>query len=544
MEGTATDLERLWIELEYQRLGALDPAERQRLAALQDPLEQQLVALGEPTGLRKGSFPSTTATGAQPRIVVVGGGVGGVCFGVRLRERGYQDFVILEKSGDVGGTWHHNNYPGVACDVASYFYSYSFRPNPNWTQMFAPGSEIKQYLNDIVDDFGLRDRVQLNAEVTSCTWRGGQWHLMLKDGRELVADILLLAAGFLHIPKLPTFPGQENFTGRIMHSTEWSADFDATGKRIGVIGTGSTSVQIVSSLSDKAENITVFQRTPQWIFPAENDHYSLRRREMLARHPILLQHLYDYYMRVYNEGFGRGAVGDKDAQQPFADACGANLASVADPELRRKLTPDYPIFCKRLVFSGGFYKALQRDNATLVTDGITQFERDGVRTADGTLHKLDMVVVATGFEAMAYFRKLNISVEGGPNVTETWKEGARSFDTIAMAGFPNLFFLGGPYSTVGNFSVMSAFEFQSTHIMNLLEMAQRAGHKAIMPLKHREDAFLARMRETEGQTAWLQGCDSWYLDEHGHVAIWTTTPEEFIAHLAREPDLADYEVVR
>lgn len=536
-------LEQAWMDLEHKRLATLDPAEKAAIAEAQGPIEEQILASASPVNAQPGPFPTTTRTGVQPRILVVGGGVGGVCFGVRLRQQGYTDFTILEKSDDVGGTWHHNTYPGVACDVASYFYSYTFRPNPRWTRMFAPGSEIKQYLNDIVDEFGLRERVRLGAEVASCTWRDGAWQVVLASGEELVADILLLAAGFLHLPKVPSFEGQENFAGKIMHSTQWPAGADAGGQRVGVVGTGSTSVQIVSTLSETAEHISVFQRTPQWVFPAENDFYSPRRQDMLARSPALVRGLYDYYMHLYNDGFGRGAVGDMEAQKPFADACNANLASIADPELRRKLTPDYPAFCKRLVFSGGFYKALQKDNASLVTDAIVRFERDGIRTADGTLHELDVVVLATGFEAMAYFRKLNISVEGGPSVTEAWKMGARSFDTVAMAGFPNLFFVGGPYSTVGNLSVMSAFEIQSAHIMKLMEKAQLGGHKAITPRKDREDAFLARMREAEGKTAWLQGCQSWYLDEHGHVAIWTSTPDEFIAYLGREPDLAEYDVV-
>lgn len=537
-----------WAEAEFARILTVDSQEAAHLAERQRELEASLIsaakALGLPAGAGRASHEwwGKERPSRRPlRIAIVGGGVGGLAMGARLRESGFEDFVILEKSGDLGGTWHHNNYPGVACDVASYFYSFTFFKNPGWSQMFAPGGEIKNYLSELADHYRLREKIRFNATVSRCHYANGVWTIETAEGERIEADVFVPATGFLHIPVLPAIEGIGSFAGRAFHSSGWRPDFDVAGKRVGVIGNGSSSVQIVSNVVDRVDHLTVFQRTAQWVFPAPNDYYSPQRQEMLSYYPELTQRLFQFFMDFYNDGFGNAAIGDVVAQKRFADACEANLASVADPDLRAKLTPDYPVMCKRLIFSSTYFDALQRPNCTLETRGIARIEPQGVRLADGTLVELDVLVFATGFDTHAYCRGLNISVEGGQTLEQAWQDGARSFESIGLAGFPNMFFVGGPYSTVGNLSTMTCAELQVDHIIRLLDEMERTGARTAMPRREAEEAFVEEMQAAVSHTVWVSGCRSWYLDAKGGVDIWTKPPATFMDRMLTGPEFSKYE---
>ena len=537
-----------WLELESARLEVADADKREQLAKAQAELEAVMIDQpGEPQSSDEpdlGGAPFNIARpGHSPKFIIVGAGVGGMALGVRLRQAGYDDFVILEKGDDIGGTWHHNKYPGIACDVVPYAYSFTFFPNPHWSEPSAPGSEIQDYLRNLADHFRLVEKIRFNSHVDSCVYRDGQWNVSLAGGETMAADILLLASGFLHIPNIPSFEGQDRFRGQILHSTQVHGDESVRDKRVAVIGNGSSAVQIVSNIPGLATDVNVFQRTAQWILPGDPEPYSERRRKMLEKHPRLLRALYEYHAAALGNSYGVAAVRESEWRQIFVDLTQAYLDTVVDPELRAKLTPDYPVLCKRLVISASFYGAIQLPNVHLITDGIAGFEEKGIRTLDGKLHEVDTIILATGFDTQAFFRRLNISVEGGPTVDDAWIDGARSSDTVALAGFPNLFFVGGPFTTIGNLPLMRAYEFQSGHIMRLIAAMQEGGFKSIMPSKAREEAFMALMRGREGATAWLRdSCSSWYIDANGHVSIWTGTPDEFTAHLLEGPDLKHYTV--
>lgn len=547
-----TDLnsERLtneWAAAEFARLTATDDQEVGRLANRQDELERELLRAAQSEGRKPDAGRATSEWWNMERpkrrplrFAIIGAGVGGLAMGARLREAGYDDFVIIEKSDGVGGTWHFNNYPGVACDVASYFYSFTFFKNPDWSQMFAPGAEIKQYLSDLADHYRLREKTSFNSTVTACRYSDGKWHVSTAEGEVFEADVLIPATGFLHIPILPDIEGLDRFAGEAFHSSKWSPQVDMSGKRVGVIGNGSSSVQIVSNIVDEVDALTVFQRTPQWVFPAPNDLYSAQRREMLSYYPELMDRLFEYFMDWYNDGFGNAVVGDADAQRRFFEACQSNINSVSDPELRTKLTPDYPVMCKRLVFSNSYFKALEKPNCDLETRAIARIEPEGVRLQDDVLIEVDMLVLATGFDTHAYCRMLNISVEGGQTLDEAWSDGARSFESIGLAGFPNMFFVSGPFSTVGNLSTMTCAELQVDHIIRLLDEMDRTGAHEVMPDRKAEDAFLDEMQQAAEKTVWLSGCNSWYLDKAGGVDIWTKTPASFMDRMVEGPDLSKY----
>ena len=536
-----------WFQAEVERLTSLDPIQAQRLAERQAELERELLARADSTvgtslEAQKRFSPHSAVKRRPLRIVIVGAGVSGLAMGARLREAGYEDFVILEKADDLGGTWHHNKYPGVACDVASYFYSFTFFKKPNWSQMFAPGNEIKNYLEALADHYSLKERIRFGQTVKGCVYRDRGWEVSTAEGECFKADVLIPATGFLHIPKLPDIEGLDSYAGAAFHSSRWDPTADLTAKRVGVIGNGSSAVQIVSSLVDQVKQLVVFQRTAQWVFPAPNDYYSEQRQEMLEHYPELTQRLFNFFMDWYNEGFGNAVVGDKAAQKRFKDACEANLASVSDPELRAKLTPDYPVMCKRLIFSHSYYGALQRPNCELVTEGIARIEPDGVRLMDGSLQALDVLVLATGFDTHAYCAPLSIRVEDGPSLADVWKDGAHSFESIGIAGFPNLLFIGGPYSTVGNLSTMTCSELQVDHIIRLLTEMDRTASKTVQPKKEAEDAFVEEMQGAVAGTVWVSGCKSWYLDGNGRVDIWTKTPAAFMERMQQGPDFSNYQL--
>lgn len=547
MVAEARRLADLWISTEMERLRSGGPEERaQELADLQAGIERQLLELPpEETGdplppMIPAAFKAHDPRRKQPAIVIVGAGVGGICMAVRLRQAGFTDITILEKAGEPGGTWHHNRYPGVACDVSSYYYCFSFHLNPGWSQMFAPGDEIRAYLQGVADTYGITPLIRFDSEVTSCTYEQDHWHIRLTGGRALDADILISAVGFLHVPHRPDIPGLDTFRGQAVHSTQWDPGLDPKGLKIGVVGTGSSAVQIVSALAGKAESVSVFQRTPQWVFPYPNEHYSERRKQVLSRYPELMGRLFEFFAAWYNGEFGTAVVGNQDAQEVFRSACVANLETIRDEELRRKLTPDYPIMCKRLVFSSTYYRDLQDPSVHLVTEPVGKVVPEGIVTADGALHELDVLVLATGFKTHAFCRPLNISVAGGPSLEESWKDGAASFESVAVSGFPNLFVLGGPYSTVGNLSTMSCTELQTAYIMRLINALEDSGADAVVPRAEAQQRFVAEMQSHARDTIWLSGCKSWYLDANGTVTIWTRTPQEFRERMLRGPDLADF----
>src|SRR5262245_5816556 len=477
------------------------------------------------------------------RVLVIGAGMSGVLSGIKLREAGLDDFVIYEKADRLGGTWRENTYPGIACDVPSHLYSYSFEPNAGWSHRFSPGAEIEAYFEDVAKRHGVTERIRFGEEVTRLAWRGGRWELATKRGRRDAADVVIAATGVLHHPNQPDIPGLDSFAGACFHSARWDHGVALDGKRVGVVGTGSTAVQIVSAIVNRVAKLSLFQRTAQWIAPQENPPYSEEEKAAFRREPSLVRQLHDEMSRVFAENFSNAVV---DATSPqmklLEDVCRANLESnVEDPVLREKLRPSYRAACKRLVISPDFYQAIQRPNAELVTEGIERVEPDGLRTRDGRLHALDVLVLATGFRADRFLRPMEVSGRDGRTLDDAWAKRPVAYLSISIPGFPNLFMLNGPNGPVGNFSLIEVAELQLAYILRLLEPLRAGRCREISPSAATTEQFDAERVEATKKTVWITGCRSWYLDDRGIPAVWPWTFDRFREEMAA-PKLAAYEL--
>jgi len=466
----------------------------------------------------------------------------GICLGIKLRQAGLESFTMYEKGDEVGGTWRDNTYPGLECDVPSRFYSYSFAPNPDWTRYYSPGAEIEDYLVRVTDRYGMRDHIRFGTEIAEACHEDGLWRLRTEDGELIEADLFICATGILHHPRYPEIEGLESFLGACFHSARWDHDVPLEGRRIGVIGTGSTGVQLISELAGVAGRLDHFQRTPQWVFPALNPPYRGVTRRLLRAFPELNAIGYRFWRAFFEYGIGRAVVEDGPQRRLVDRLCRWNLSRVKDPELRRRLTPPDEPMCKRLIVSGRFYDAIQQPNVDLVTEDIQRVEPGGVRTADGRLHELDVLVLATGFEAHAYMRPMVLVGPGGLTLEEAWADGVRAYRTVALAGFPNLFLMLGPHSPVGNQSLIRVAEDQADYIVRWARMLRDGVVAQAAPTRAATDAYNTELLAAMPNTAWLTGCVSWYLGKDGFPELWPWRPERHEEMLA-EPCLEDFDVV-
>lgn len=484
------------------------------------------------------SMPEPVA--GQPRVVIIGAGMSGMLMGIRLLQSGNTNFRIYEKGPRVGGTWRENTYPNLACDVFAVAYTYSFEPNPDWQYRFARGDEIQRYFERCERKYGLSPFIRFSTAVAEARWEDGRWRILTATGERDEADVLVSAAGALHHPRYPEIPGLAAFAGHCFHTARWDHGVDLRGKRVGVIGTGSTATQVVPGIVDKVERVLLFQRTPQWVMPTPDRKVSQSARARRRRHPWLmrLQHgLGLFFMQV----FSSAVLGNRLLLRFIEAQCRANLSAIRDPVLRRKLTPDYPPACKRLVISEDFADAIQRDNAELVTEQIVRIEPRGVVTADGRLHELDVLVLATGFEPYKVdfevygpdARRLSAAMAGSPLM----------YRSIGVPGFPNYFVLFGPYSPIGNMSIIENSEVQADYVMQCIDLIRRGALKAMSPREEVARALKEGMRRQVRQTVWAGGCNSWYLDANGDPVAYPYAYARFREEL-RAPVLADFEVSR
>jgi cation diffusion facilitator CzcD-associated flavoprotein CzcO len=473
-----------------------------------------------------------------PRVVIVGAGIGGVLMGIKLRERGFRDFVILEKAQTLGGTWRDNRYPGLACDVPAHLYVYSFAPNPAWKRRYAKGPEIWRYFNKVARRYGVLPHIRFGQEAASAEFDGAAWRVRTKGGEVYEADIVVGAAGRLHHPKLPDIPGAESFAGLAFHSARWDDKARLDGRRLGVIGTGSTAVQLVSAVADEVAELKLFQRTPQWVLPVEDTPIPWWKRLAFRIWPASAR---AYHKQLERETDVRVAaiLDNGEARAARDQICFDALNAVRDPELKAKLTPNYAVGCKRMVISGTFYGAVQKPSVHVVTEGIDHIEPKGVVTADGKLHELDVLVYATGFDAHAYIRPMQVTGEDGVTLDEVWRDLPLTYRSVAIPHMPNFFLINGPYSPGGSASVCSIIE---THVAYLMQLVERIVERDVL-ITAREDvakAWLEDVREKASKSIWATGgCKSWYLDKTGVPAYDPVTLPQLRASLA-EPDLADY----
>jgi len=473
-------------------------------------------------------------------VAVVGAGMSGLLMGVRLKQAGIQNFRIFEKASSVGGTWRENRYPGLSCDVPSFFYSYSFEPKLDWTHRFSPGPEIRAYFEGVADKYGLRPHITFDSPVTSARFEEGEWSIETGRDEHVRADVLIAATGPLHHKKYPEIPGLESFGGACFHSADWHEEVPLEGKRIGVVGNGSTGVQMMTPLSETASHLTLFQRTPQWVYPVGNVEYTEKQRSRKRRFPILAWLARQWYKQLF-ELSSAAVVKPGRLRRNLAKGCRAHLEVIKDPELRRRLTPDYEPGCKRLILSRDFYKTMQKDNVELVVEGIERIEPSGVVTQDGKLHELDVLVLATGFRAHAWGVEQVVGSDG-LSLKEAWAQGTRTYRSMTVPGFPNFFMMCGPNSPIGNISVIDVSEVQAAYIVRCLEKLRKERGKALVPRREPTQAFHAELLDAMKDTVWTTGCNSWYLDEDGVPTLWPWTAHRFHTEM-RRPRFDDYDLL-
>ena len=488
--------------------------------------------------------PTTTRqTQKDITLAIIGAGMGGVLMGIKLKEAGFHNFVILEKGDRVGGTWRENTYPGLHCDFPSHFYSYSFFQNPNWSRRFSPGPEIREYLESAAHVFGVHDTIRFNSKVVDGQWENDRWTITLEGGETLVSDILITATGYLHVPNFPEIPGLESFAGAKFHTAQWDHSVTLAHKRIGIIGTGSTSTQLVAELAGKVGKLSVFQRTPQWVAQQDNPAYSEEEKQAFIADPSLLAKMYeDEKAEMVTLADGAILGGNADARAFLESNVRDNLARVKDPVLRGKLTPNYAPGCKRIVISPRFYEAIQDPGCELVIEPITGIEPGGVRTDDGALHELDVLIIATGYDTQAYFRPLRLTGAEGQRIEDIWRERPVAFRTMTVPHMPNFFMVEGPFSPIGNVCAFLTAELQVAHIIKLIRIAADQG-VALAPCEDATRELLATYRDAARTTIWATGgCVSWYQDSEGVPTLYPFPNQTFEAEMTTDPDLAEYVV--
>lgn len=484
-----------------------------------------------------------SSPGRTLRVAVIGAGMAGILAAIKLAEAGITDFTVYEKADRVGGTWRENTYPGLSCDVPSHLYSYSFALSSTWSRRFAPGPEILAYFERVAEEYGVLPRVRFGDAVMSCEYDEGVWHLETASGHTADADVVIAATGVLHHPNEPDIAGLESFAGASFHSARWNHDVALDGARVGVIGTGSTAVQIVSGIVDRVAKLSLFQRTAQWIMPQDNRAYTDEERAAFGERPETVAELHQTLSDMFDL-FANAVIDSESAELGMIEqACLSNLEdNVHDPELRERLRPTYRAACKRLIISPDFYAAIQRPHAELVTEPIERVEPNGVRTRDGELHELDVLVLATGFHADAFMRPMRITGRGGVTLDDAWTPRPVAYLSISIPEFPNFFMLNGPNGPVGNFSLIEVAELQFRYIMQLVERL-RAGECSEVCATAAALAEFERAREEAAQrTVWVTGCHSWYLDDRGLPAVWPWPFTRF-RDAMKSPDLRAYELI-
>ncbi|MFJ3337714.1 flavin-containing monooxygenase [Streptomyces sp. NPDC086766] len=481
------------------------------------------------------------------RVAVIGSGFGGLGAAVRLRREGITDFVVLERSDSVGGTWRDNSYPGCACDVPSHLYSFSFAPNPDWPRAFSGQEHIRAYLEHVADVFRLRPHIRFGAEVARMTWDAEKlrWDIETAAGN-LSADVVVSATGPLSDPKVPDIPGLDSFPGKVFHSARWDHDYDLRGKRVAMVGTGASAIQIVPSIQPEVAHLTLFQRTAPWVMPRADRAISGLERRLHRALPFTTQlrrgvlwGIRELQVQAFTKHPGELGFVEKLAKGNMARA-------VKDPALRAKLTPDYRIGCKRILLSNTYYPALAQPNVDVVTGGLAEVRGSTLVAADGSEAEVDAIVFGTGFHVTDMPIAERVVGADGRTLAETWKGGMEALRGASAAGFPNWMTIIGPNTGLGNSSMILMIESQLNYMADYLRQLNVLGGRAA--LDARPDAVGAwnhMVQERMKRTVWnTGGCTSWYLDASGrNTTVWPGTTAEF-RRATRRVDLAEYEVLR
>lgn len=454
------------------------------------------------------------------RILIIGSGFGGLGLAIRLKRAGIDTFTILEQSDSLGGTWRDNSYPGAACDVPSMLYCFSFEQKTDWTRKWSPQGEIHQYMEDCARRNGILPHIRFGVRVTGARFDepSGTWTVRTAAGEELVADVLVSGVGQLHVPHVPNIPGLDGFRGVQFHSARWNHDVDLAGKRIGVIGNAASAIQLIPQIAPAAQRLTIFQRSANWMVRRGDRTYSALEHWLYGNIPGLAQ-LYRFWLWLRGELLLYPVM----RQRPWAVRLWREQAlkhlqeTVADPQLRAALTPDYPIGGKRILIADDFFPTLNRDNVEVVTAPVERVTEDGVVTADGRTHPLDVLVLATGFRTNPFLASMRIEGLGGRTLEQDWAHGARAYYGITVAGYPNFFMLYGPNTNLGHNTIIFMLECQIAYILSALRALDDEDLRYLDLQPVVMDAYNAEIQAVLRDSAWAAAGDSWYKDAEGHI---------------------------
>jgi len=469
-------------------------------------------------------------------VAVIGSGFAGLGMAIRLKQAGITSFVVLEKAGDLGGTWRDNAYPGAACDVPSHLYCYSFEPKADWSRIFAPQAEILGYLRHCAEKHGLGAHIRFHSTVVRASWddEAQLWRLALSDGTTLTALALVSGKGGLHVPAYPAIEGLDRFAGRAFHSAEWDHGCDLAGKRVAVIGTGASAIQVVPAIAERVARLHLFQRTPPWIMPRADRAYSALEQAIFAHVPAA-QWLHRQRIYWSLEPRALGFVVDQRIMS-LAEAAGRRFIaqSIADPQLRAAVTPHYTAGCKRILLSDDYYPALTRPNVELVTDAVRAIAPRAVVTADGREREVDAIVLCTGFRATDYLYGMTITGRGGRDLAAEWRDGARAHLGITVHGFPNLFLLMGPNTGLGHNSMIFMIEAQIGYALQAIQQLAGGRARSLEVRAEVQRAFDEALQARLAKSVWASGCQSWYLEPSGrNSTIWPGFTVEYWARTRR-----------
>ena len=448
-------------------------------------------------------------------VAIVGAGFGGVCMGTKLKRYGIP-FTMLEKADRVGGVWRDNVYPGAACDIPSHLYCYSFEPSHDWSRTYGQAAEIQSYIEHCARKYGVLDHVRFGAEVTGADFDAdsGRWTIKLADGAELQARFLVAATGQLSLPAEPSFPGLDGFGGKVFHSARWDHDYEMTGKRVAVIGSGASAIQFVPQIAPKVAKLHLFQRSAPYVLPKPDRPYTPLEKYLYRHFPIALvasrtrKYLY-HEARVIPMTKGHGMSLIKLAFQ-------RNLRrQVSDPQLREKLTPDYPIGCKRILISNEWYPAITRPNVEVIAAGLNEVRGDRVVGADGTEREVDAIVFGTGFATNDFLAPITIRGLDGMELRESWRDGAEAYLGMTVSGFPNLFILYGPNTNLGHNSIIYMLESQTDYALGAIRHVGTYGSSWVNVRPEVQEHFNQEVQQRLGETVWEAGCTSWYRTADG-----------------------------
>jgi cation diffusion facilitator CzcD-associated flavoprotein CzcO len=482
----------------------------------------------------------------KTEIGIVGTGFAGLGMAIRLKQAGIHDFIVMEKGDDVGGTWRENFYPGAACDVESHLYSFSFAPNPNWSRVWAPQEEILQYLRDCAEKFGIMPHIKFNSAIEEGRWdeAAGKWRGRTSTGDSFEARIVVTGCGAFNKPVLPNIPGIEGFQGELLHSAKWKRGVQLEGKRIAVIGTGASAIQIVPEMAKIASKMTLFQRTPAWIMPKPNHAYSAAQKARFKNSPVAMK-LERAKLYAQHEVFATGFVTPALMKTGEKFANSYRNKKVKDPVLREKLTPNYTLGCKRVLLSSDYYPALCRDNVEVVTDGIKEVRAHSVITRDGREHEIDALVCATGFQVSENVAPFAIYGKNGVELNDAWAGGAEAYKGTTVKGFPNSFILLGPNTGLGHSSVILMIEAQIDYALQGIKLMLAENVKSLEVRAQVQDKYNVWVQKRLARTVWQRGgCVSYYATASGKITtLWPGFTFEFMAHL-RSFDRDDYVLVK